>query len=86
MPSALMLAQAHPVAPRDMALFSSYGWMPSDFRDPSYGSSALAETRIQQSRDDITNSGLQGVIYLLCDNGPNVYTTPKSAMKIQTSL
>lgn len=28
----------------------------------------------------------RGVIYLLCDNGPNVYTTPKSAMKIQTSL
>lgn len=42
--------------------------------------------RKSTSWDDITSSWIQGFIYLLCDNGPNVYTTPKSAMKIQTSL
>lgn len=44
------------------------------------------ENKNQHSGDGTINTEFQGVIYLLCDNGPNVYTTPKSAMKIQTSL
>lgn len=87
-PPVLMLAHAHQMGTQGQGtLFFRHIQTPSDFWNQSHISTEPdEENKNQQSGDDITNSKFLGVIYLLYDNGLNVYTSSKSAMQIQTSL
>lgn len=69
--------------PRDRRLYSTRFREVFSETKATYLWDQMRRRKINILRMTSPTPWFRGVIYLLCDNGPNVYTTPKSAKKIQ---